>query len=132
MKIIIKFLLLLTSLITHAQKDNGSYTVLRHVNIIDVKGSSVQSNMTVIIKGNRIISVEKSSKASIPQNALIIEASGKYLIPGLWDMHVHIFNNVSKSPPDVNDFLMYIANGVTGIREMWTKMESMPEHCPSR
>ena len=127
MRIMINFLFLLTSLITLGQNDNGSYTVVKNVNIIDVKGSPIQSGMTVIIKGNRITSIEKTSKAKIPQNALIIDAKNKYLIPGLWDMHVHVFNNVSKTLPDTNDFSMYITNGVTGIREMWTKIESMPE-----
>ena len=127
MRIAIIFLLLLTSLTILAQNTDGSYTVLKHVNIIDVKGSPIQSDMTVTIKGNRIASIEKTAKAKIPQNAFIIDATGKYLIPGLWDMHVHVFNNVSKRLADTADFLMYIANGVTGIREMWTKIESMPE-----
>ena len=127
MKIITGLLLLLISLPAVAQKNNELYTVLTHVNIIDVKGSPVQSNMTVTVKGNRIIAIENTSTANIPQNAFIIDAKDKYLIPGLWDMHVHVFNNVSKTPPDTNDFSMYIANGVTGIREMWTKSESMPD-----
>jgi len=127
MKILIRLLLLLTSVHSFAQEDNGSYTVLKQVNIIDVKGSPIQTDMAVTINGNRITSIERTSKAKIPQNALIIDAKNKYLIPGLWDMHVHVFNNVSKTSPDTNDFSMYIANGVTGIREMWTKMESMPE-----
>ena len=127
MRIAINLLLLLTSFTTLAQKNDDSYTVLKHVNIIDVKGSPVQRDMTITIKGNRIISIEKTSKAKIPQNSLIIDAKDKYLIPGLWDMHVHVFNNISKTPADTNDFSLYIANGVTGIREMWTKMESMPE-----
>ena len=120
-------MVLLTSVHSLAQEDRGSYTVLKHVNIIDVNGSPIQTDMAVTIHGNRISSIEKTSKAKIPQNALIIDAKNKYLIPGLWDMHVHVFNNVSKTPPDTNDFSMYIANGVTGIREMWTKIESMPE-----
>ncbi len=127
MRIAINFLFLLMSLTVLAQKDDGSYTVLKHVNIIDVNGSPIQTDMAVIINGNRISSIEKTSKAKIPKNALIIDARNKFLIPGLWDMHVHVFNNISKTPPDTNDFSMYIANGVTGIREMWTKMESMPE-----
>lgn len=127
MRIAINLLLLLTSVHSLAQEDKGSYTVLKHVNIIDVNGSPIQTDMAVTINGNRISSIEKTSKARYPQNALIIDAKNKFLIPGLWDMHVHVFNNVSKRPPDTNDFSMYIANGVTGIREMWTKMESMPE-----
>jgi hypothetical protein len=129
MKIIIKFLLILPPIVALAQEHNVpfSFTVLQHVNIIDATGSPVQSDMTVIIKGNLIISIGKTSKTKIPQNAFVIDASGRYLIPGLWDMHVHVFNNVSKTPPDESDFSLYVANGVTGIREMWTQMDEIPQ-----
>jgi hypothetical protein len=111
-----------------AQKNSSSgVTALTHANIIDATGSPVLDNMTVVIKGNRIVTVDKSSKVSIPANASVIDASGKYLIPGLWDMHIHVFNNVSKTPPNENDFAMYITNGVTGIREMWTLTDAMPQ-----
>ena len=127
MKGILNIFVLLFPIMLLGQKNStSSFIVLKHVNIIDATGSDVQYDMMVVINGNRIINLEKTSKVSIPSNALVIDASGKYLIPGLWDMHVHVFNNVSKTPPDTNDFSLYIANGVTGIREMWTKMESMP------
>lgn len=109
------------------KKTDSPYTVLTHVNVIDLTGSPVQSDMTVVINGNRIITLSKTSQAKFPGNAFVINASGKYLIPGLWDMHVHIFNNISQTPPDENDFSLYIANGVTGIREMWTKIDEMPQ-----
>src|SRR4030095_7320624 len=100
-------------------KAQSQLFALTHVNVIDATGSPVQTDMTVVIKGNRIIAVDKTSKVSIPNNASIINVSGKYLIPGLWDMHMHIMHNADYSFP------MLIANGVTGIREMWTKMDEM-------
>ncbi|MCH7664681.1 MAG: amidohydrolase family protein [Acidobacteria bacterium] len=57
---------------------------------------------------------------------MVVEASGKYLIPGLMDMHVHLFNNVSRRPPSTWAFPLFIVNGVTGVREMWTEFASMP------
>jgi imidazolonepropionase-like amidohydrolase len=60
-----------------------------HVNLIDATGTPAQPDMTVIIMGQRIVSIETSATAKIPGNAQVVAAQGKYLIPGLWDMHVH-------------------------------------------
>ena len=85
----------------------------------------VQSDMTVLISGNKITGIAKSGKIKIPPHAMIVDASGKFLIPGLWDMHVHVFHYRHPVPPDTYDFPLFIANGVTGVREMWTKGEKM-------
>ena len=129
MKIILKILFILSPLFSLAQEKNEAshITAVTHVNVIDATGSPVRSDMTIIIEGNRITALDKASKVRIPKNSFIINGSGKYLIPGLWDMHFHVFNNVSKTPPDENDFSLLIANGVVGIREMWTKMEGMSQ-----
>lgn len=99
--------------------------VFRNVTVIDIAGNQPQPNMTVVISGNRIIKIGKTVK--IPKNAEVIEADGKFLIPGLWDMHVHIFNQISRRPPNTWYFPLFIANGVTGVREMWTKPEDMSQ-----
>jgi len=129
MKIKLKILLILSPIFSFAQEKNGTFhiTAITHVNVIDATGSPVRSDMTIIIEGNRITALDKTSKVRIPKTAFVINGSGKYLIPGLWDMHFHVFNNVSKTPPDENDFSLLLANGVVGIREMWTKMEKMPQ-----
>jgi imidazolonepropionase-like amidohydrolase len=86
--------------------------VIKNVAIVDVKANKVNRDKTVIIRGNRITSV--SSKVAIPKAATVIDAKGKYLIPGLWDMHAHTLtdNRYEYSYP------LLIANGVTGVREM--------------
>jgi len=90
--------------------------VFTHVTVIDVKTGKLSKNMTVIITGNRITSVSKTSKRTIPKNAQLIDARGKYMIPGLWDMHVHALNK-----PRFETFLpLFVANGITGIRDMAT------------
>ncbi len=126
MKILLTFLIALSSILAFAQKKNGVYpfTVLTHVNIIDATGSPVQADMTVIINGNKITSIARTGEISIPKKANIINAKGKYLIPGLWDMHFHAFQSLFKSD---YRFTLCIANGVTGIREMWTHMDEMPQ-----
>jgi dihydroorotase-like cyclic amidohydrolase len=102
-------------------------TAFTHVTVIDVKGGPSLQDMTVIVNGRHIAKVGNSRNTKIPPGASLIDATGKYLIPGLWDMHVHVFNNVSERPPNVDFFPLFIANGVTSVRDMWTKPASMPQ-----
>src|SRR5215472_14269139 len=62
---------------------------LTHVTVIDATGAPVNRDMTVIISGGRIRELGNSAKLHPPREAQIIDATGKFLIPGLWDMHVH-------------------------------------------
>jgi tetratricopeptide (TPR) repeat protein len=85
--------------------------VFTHVTIVDTSGGPNQIDMTVFITGDRITAVEKTGKARAPRGAQVIDAAGKFLIPGLWDMHVHWY--------DTRYLPLFIANGVTGVRQMW-------------
>ena len=90
--------------------------VLTHVTVIDATGAAARPEMTVVVRGNRIAEIGATTKAVVPKDAQVVSAAGKFLIPGLWDMHVH---------PDDKPYLpLFIANGVTGIRIMWGN----PEH----
>ncbi len=86
--------------------------VFDEVNVIDVEQGKIVPAQRVVITGNRITAMGSASAAKVPKDAQIVDARGKYLIPGLWDMHVH------PDPPE--DFGIFhsllIANGVTGIR----------------
>jgi imidazolonepropionase-like amidohydrolase len=85
--------------------------VLSHVTVIDTTGAAVRPDMTVVIRGNRIIAMAQGTEIPLPENAKIVNATGKFLMPGLWDMHVHWYEK---------DYLpVFIANGVTGIRQMF-------------
>jgi hypothetical protein len=78
--------------------------------VIDATGAPASSDMTVVITGDRITELGRSQSVRVPEDARVIDATGKFLIPGLWDMHVHC---------DWQGFLpLFIANGVTGIRQM--------------
>ena len=88
---------------------------LTHVNVIDVTNGEVRRDMTVGIVGDRISSVGPNATASVPTDAKVIDATGQFLIPGLWDMHVHWYQR--------NTFTLFIANGVTGVRQMFGKSD---------
>jgi len=88
---------------------NSSF-VLLHVNVVDINSGNIHENMNVKISGNKITAISTSNKDL--ENCKLIEAKGKYIIPGLWDMHVHI-----RGRGDIF-FPMLIMNGITGIRDM--------------
>jgi imidazolonepropionase-like amidohydrolase len=89
-----------------------------HVNVIDATGTPAQPDMTVIVRGQHITAVGKSAQVKIPAGARVVDARGKYLIPGLWDMHVHtVFGDWV--PKDEKITLpLFVANGITGVRDM--------------
>jgi imidazolonepropionase-like amidohydrolase len=91
---------------------------ITHITVIDVKTGSLEPDMTVLIDGNRISMVAQSSQVAPPKNAQVMNGSGKFLLPGLWDMHVH---SLYVGRPELF-FPMFLANGITGVREMGSSM----------
>lgn len=81
------------------------------VNVVPMDREQVLPAQTVIIRDGIIETVGKTSQLDVPENALVIDGQGKYLMPGLVDMHVHIEYE--------NDMLLLVANGVTSVRNMW-------------
>lgn len=73
-------------------------------------------NQTVIIKDGVICEIGKAEDVIIPDDAQLINGKGKYLMPGLIDMHVHIHNYKV-------DEALYLYNGVTGVQNMWGRPE---------
>lgn len=96
-----------------------------HVNVIDATGSPVQPDMTVVVQGKEILQIGKSKDIGVPKSAHVVDGRGKYLIPGLWDMHVHeIFG--AWLPEDEKVIpLLFVANGVTGVRDMGGDLEPL-------
>ncbi len=87
---------------------------ITHVTVIDATGSPPQKDMTILILNGRINRIEPSGK-KIPMKFNILNAKGKFLIPGLWDAHVH---SLWDSRRAALFFPLFIANGVTSVREM--------------
>lgn len=84
-----------------------------HATVVAVDTGALLADRTVVIEGDRIAAV--SAHARAPEAARTIDARGKFLIPGLWDMHVHAL--WARDTPE-RVFPLFIANGVTGIRDM--------------
>jgi imidazolonepropionase-like amidohydrolase len=98
-----------------------------HVNVVDVTGGPMQTDMTVVVADQRIVAVGKSADVRMPLDAKVVAAAGKYLIPGLWDMHVHTAFG-DWIPPDENvTLLLFVANGVTGVRDMGGDLEKLKQ-----
>ncbi len=87
------------------------------VNVVDVDRNTIRPRQTVLIEGGRIRSIEASPTVSIGDSIRRIDGEGRYLVPGFWDMHGHL----SADSTDLNTILpLYLLNGVTGVREMWS------------
>ncbi len=99
---------------------------IENVAVIDVVCGEVVSPRTVVIVDGRIETVGQPEAITIPPGATRVDGRGRYLMPGLVDMHVHLFNNASKRPPNEWAFPLFVANGVTGVREMRTEAWEMP------
>jgi hypothetical protein len=97
-----------------AQTDSNAHApiYITHVVVIDTETGREAPDQTVIVSGEKIAEIRDSSRTPAPMNARIVDATGKYLIPDLWDMHVHTWDYESTYP-------LYIANGVTGVRDMF-------------
>jgi hypothetical protein len=87
--------------------------LIKSVNVIDIKSGKILNNRNVWIEGNRIQSIDSLSVTHIDSGVLVIDGTNQYVIPGLWDMHTH---STRHSPWFHHP--IYIANGVTTIRDM--------------
>jgi imidazolonepropionase-like amidohydrolase len=87
------------------------YVAVTHVTVVNPSESSPHAATTVLIENDAIIKVGPSKSVEIPRGATVVNATGKFLIPALWDMHVHTENAQ-------RDFPMFVANGVLGVRNM--------------
>ena len=81
------------------------------VTVIDPRSGAVAAHTTVLVEGDRITAVQPAA-APLPRGARRIDGRGKFLIPGLWDAHVHLAKTGALSLP------LFVANGVTGVRDM--------------
>ncbi|MDI1243200.1 MAG: amidohydrolase family protein [bacterium] len=99
--------------------------VIRNATVIDLESGKKSPGKTIVIDGTAIKSVSAGRGHGVPRNARIVDARGGFVIPGLWDMHVHYFNNFSRVGTDNKEWYgpLFIANGVTGVRDMASDLE---------
>src|SRR5688500_10442601 len=93
--------------------------VLTNVAVVDPSvDSGARPRTTIMMADGRIVRVDTTGRATHPPGARVIDGTGTFVVPGLWDMHVH-FMNAGRSPLPV-----FLANGVTSVREMGGFLDS--------
>jgi hypothetical protein len=94
----------------------GPSWAIRGGNVFDAEHEKLLGDYTVVGSGNRIVAVGPTASVAVPPNAQVIEAAGKAVLPGLWDMHAHIFESQAA---------MYIACGVTTVRDLANDIDAL-------
>ncbi|HEY7055603.1 MAG TPA: amidohydrolase family protein [Vicinamibacterales bacterium] len=95
-----------------------STLVIADVTVINPRHHSMEANRNVVVRGGRITAVTAAS-AHLPGDARVVRGTGRYLIPGLWDAHVHLTKAGVLSLP------LFVANGVTGVRDMGSDLSEV-------
>lgn len=89
--------------------------LIANVAVVDVRIGEVKAGRDVVLRDGRIASIDEHRHGEAAPGLTVVDGTGKFLMPGLWDMHVHSL----QTAPQYTHPLM-IANGVTGVREMWS------------
>ena len=120
---ILRILLLALPLLTLAAKAQQTLTIT-HVTVIDTVTGKTQPNTTVMVQGNRITGIAPSTSI-VAKAGQIVDGTGEFLIPGLWDMHTHVY--FDSTAADGTDLVLplFLANGITGVRDMGSKLDDV-------
>ena len=119
MKMIITLMLLVCVLPCFSQEviEKDREVVFKSVNIVPMDRESIIQNQSVVVKNGKIQSIGAPKKVKYHKNALVINAKGKYLMPGLAEMHAHV-PPIDDLEPMKKVLLLFAANGITTIRGM--------------
>jgi len=96
--------------------------VISDVNVVDIRTGEIHADQIVVIDRGMILRVGPRKSARYPRNAPSASAHGGYLIPGLWDMHVHlVFGDWFPHAQEIS-LPLFVANGITGVRDMGSEL----------
>jgi imidazolonepropionase-like amidohydrolase len=115
--------LVLTCLVLTRQTAAQTWRIT-NAKVVDVSTGQLHPSSTIVIRGNRIASVGTAPGAA-QKGERVVDAKGMYVIPGLWDMHTHVYFGSSAAQGSGLILPMFIANGVTGIRDMGSALDSV-------
>jgi imidazolonepropionase-like amidohydrolase len=94
--------------------------VITNVTVVNADGPA-RANQTIVMRGNLIEQVGDANTLPVPRGARVVDARGRYVIPGLWDMHVH---TVARGSP-THFVEVLVANGITGVRDMGDDLSAL-------
>ena len=111
-----------------AQSPTSSTLIIHDVTVIDATGAPAKPHQTVIVRGGKIEAIDNSGMGfggKLPGTH--VDGTGKFLIPGLWDMHVHmVFGDWFPGGKEVT-LPLFIANGITGVRDMGGELDVLQQ-----
>ena len=110
-----KWIALLVLFLFAADSSAAQPLAFTDVTVIDVAAGVAEPGRTVVVADDRIVAVGGADEVDVPRDAVVVNGSGKFLIPGLWDMHVH--SSTDRITREIV-FPLYIAHGVTGVRDL--------------
>ena len=113
MKTLLILLFTLVSVLAWPEDKIKGDLLIRNINVIDVKTGKIHYATDIVIRGDKIYKILATKKANQYEVQQTVDGTGKFIIPGLWDMHTHTWSNYK------DFFPLQLANGVTGIREMF-------------
>jgi imidazolonepropionase-like amidohydrolase len=117
--------LLVAGLLVAGGQIGAQTTTIDNVTIVDVTNGHLQQRKTIVIEGNGIARIVKASDAT--RAAATLDGTGMFVIPGLWDMHVHAyFTNDTARFHSTSEVMLplFIVNGVTGVRDLGSNLEA--------
>ena len=111
-----------------AQSSSPSTLTIHDVTVIDATGAPAKPHQTVVVEGAKITAIDSSAMRSAGKlRGKRVDGSGKFLIPGLWDMHVHmVFGDWFPHGKEIT-LPLFIANGITGVRDMGGELEVLQQ-----
>ncbi len=116
---------LLASSAPIAASISAQTTTIDNVTIVDVTNGRLQPRKTIVIEGNRIVRIDDASAST--HAAATLDGTGMFVIPGLWDMHVHTyFTNDTARFHSTSEVMLplFIVNGITGVRDMGSNLDA--------
>ncbi len=104
------FLCFATASVSHSQ-DIDQILLIDNASIVDVIDGKIVPNMSILVRDGKIETIAAAGQLELPGDVTVVDATGKFAIPGLWDMHIHWY--------DQKTMALFPINGVTGVRVMW-------------